>query len=188
MASAPTSEEVSRGGSSGGAHLGQSQDREGGMRGMRGQPGTACSYTRSQPGNRRVPEVWDPLVWLWGSPKLSPFWVAPHRGWMQLGCGVDPAPGAPKPLLGGCSGLWALKRGLGELVGPDGSSVQGKRPPLEQRAQGRGAPTCSHPRAGAATLPGAVAGEFQGILREPQDGSRGHSHHAWGHCTALPIP
>lgn len=54
------------------------------------------------------------------------------------------APGPPEMLLGGHSGSWALRWGLDELVGPTSSSVQEKRPPLEQHPEGRGASTCSH--------------------------------------------
>lgn len=103
-----------------------------------------------------------------GHPKAQPQGLLPTGAVWTLLLVSQTAPGSPKMLLRGCSGSWALKQGLGELVGPSSSSVQGKCPPLELHPQGRRASTCSHtggghgpPQwAGAATLPGAMAGQF----------------------------
>lgn len=57
---------------------------------MRGQPGTTCSCAQSQEIGT-FPECG--ILWFgFGTPQSSAPGFAPHGGWVQLGCSVDPTP------------------------------------------------------------------------------------------------
>lgn len=181
-----------------GAHSGAKPGR-GGWCGVRGQPGTTCSCAQSQPGNRHVPGVcvWDPLVWLWDTPKLSPRVCSPRGvGAAGLWCGLyswspQTAPGPPIMLLGGRSGSWALKWSLDELLHPGNvplwSSIhrEGELPPVATLVGVMGSPQGLEQQLCLVLWLGNSR-EFSGSHRMAQGATATTSGDI--HSMALPIP